>query len=487
MMTLKSMLEKTVNQYAGKTAIVLGDHRVSYAELDEASNKVANALLKMGVSKGDHVAMMLPNSPEFVSIFFGIIKTGGIAIPLDVRYKADELASLFDNCKPKIILTESPFLEPLVLSLSRFKSIEHIIDVSPVPESQFISYREIMEKGSPQRVQVEIAPDDIGTINYTSGPTSHPRGSVFSHRDLCASAIASGNVFQQTEKDTVMSFALPMYHMYGLAIVLLASMSKGSTLIIVQGTGISINSLMEAIDREKGTILLGVPYIYALAVKLAEQEGKKNDLSSLRLCGCGGAPLSIDLIHQFKRYYGLTIIDIWGLTEAVAQVTYQPIDGTGKPGASGKAMPGWEIKIVDDNGNELPANQPGEIIVSGPMMKEYYNNPRETAETIKNGWLYTGDIGKIDKNGYLFITGRKKRMIILKGQNVYPDDIEQILHTHPKIAEVKIVGIPDKLRGEIVRADIRLHKGEKVTEQEIRHFCQERMADYKTPKQIIFI
>ena len=487
MVTLKSMLEKTANQYGGKTAIVMGDRRVSYAELDAASNKVANALIKMGVSKGDHVAMMLPNSPEFASIYFGIIKAGSIAVPLDVRYKVNELASLFSSCKPKMIFTESPFLEPLVSALSRFKSIEHVIDVSPVPESQFLSYREIMEKGSPQKVRMEIAPDDIGTINYTSGPISHPRGSVFSHRDLCASAIASGNVFQQTEKDTVMSFALPMYHMYGLAIVLLASMSKGSTLIIVQGTGISINSLMEAIDREKGTILLGVPYIYALAVKLAEQEGIKSDLSSLRLCGCGGAPLSIDLIHQFKKYYGLTIIDIWGLNEAVAQVTFQPIDGTGKPGASGKAMPGWEIKIVDDNGNELPANQPGEIIVSGPMMKEYYNNPQATAETIKNGWLHTGDIGKIDKNGYLFITGRKKRMIILKGQNIYPDDIERILQTHPKIAEVKIVGIPDKLRGEIVRADIRLQEGEKATEQEVRHFCQEHMADYKTPKQIIFI
>lgn len=486
MTTLKSLLENSVNKYGEKTAIVLGDRRVSYAELGAASNKVANALIKLGVIKGDHVAMMLPNSPEFASIYFGIIKVGGIAIPLDVRNKADELASLFNSCKPKIIFAESPFLEPLVSALPRFESIEHVIDVSPVPGNRFFSYQEIMEKGSPQNIQVEITPDDIGTINYTSGPTSHPRGSVFSHRNLCASAIASGDVFQQTEKDTIMSFALPMYHMYGLVIVLLATISKGSTLIIVQGTGISISSLMEAIDRENGTILLGVPYIYALAVKLAEQEGIKNDLSSLRLCGCGGAPLPIDLIHLFKKHYGLIIIDIWGLTEAVAQVTYQPIDGTGTLGASGKPMPGWEIKIVDDNDNELPANQPGEILVSGPMMNEYYKNPRETAEAIKNGWLHTGDIGKIDKNGYLFITGRKKRMIILKGQNIYPVDIEQILQTHPKIAEVKIVGIPDKLRGEIVRADIRLHEGETATEQEIRHFCQERMADYKTPKQMIF-
>lgn len=485
-MNLNLMLEKTATQYAEKTAIVQGKRSVTYAELDKDSNKLANALIKLGVRKGDRVAMLLTNSPEFVTVYFGIIKSGAIAVPLDTRYKIDELTSLFGNCRPKVLVTENPFLKALVPALPRFDFVEHVIYMNAGYEGQFLNYPEIITTSPSKRVEVEIAADDIATISYTSAPTTHPRGTTLSHHSLLTEAIISGDGFQQTDKDIVMLFALPMYHMFGLATVLLASLNKGNTVIIVPGTGISISSLMEAIEREKGTILMGVPYIYALAVKIAKREGIKNDLSSLRLFISGGAPLPINTIRQFKRHYGFTITDIWGLTEAVSQVTCPPIDGTGKLGSSGKTLPCWEIRIVDDNGNELPTNQPGEIVVKGPILKCYYNNPQATAETTKNGWLHTGDIGRVDKDGYLFITGRKKKLIILKGQNIYPSDVEEVLCTHPKIADVKVTGIPDKLRGEIVRAVIRLKEGETATEAEIRHFCQEHMADYKLPKQLIF-
>jgi len=204
------------------------------------------------------------------------------------------------------------------------------------------------------------------------------------------------------------------------------------------------------------------------------------------MCISGGAPLSISTIRQFKKYYGFTIADIWGLTEAVSQVTGPPMNVTPKLGSAGKALPGWEIKIVDDSNSELPPEQAGEIIIKGPAMKGYYNNPQATAEAINNGWLHTGDIGKVDKDGYLYITGRKKPVIILKGQNIYSHDVEEILCTHPKIAAARVIGIPDKLRGEIVRAVIQLKQGMTANDQEIRHFCQEHMADYKSPKQIIF-
>jgi len=478
-MNLGLMLEKTVNKYAGKTAIVMGERRLSYAELDEASNKVANALIKMGVRKGDRVVILSANSPEFVTVYFGVIKAGGIAVPLDIRYKVEELASLFDSCQPKVVAAESDLLEPLVSALSRFESVEHVIDLGS-------SYQEIMATSPAQKVEVALEPDDIATISYTGGPANRPRGAALSHGSLIMEASISAAGFQQTDKDIVMLFALPMYHMFGLASVLLTSINKGSTVVVVPGTGISIGSFMEAIEREKGTIYMGVPYIYALAVNIAEREGIKNDLSSLRLFGSGGAPLSIDVFQQFKQYYGSTIADVWGLTEAVSHVTCPPLDGTGKLGASGKALPGWEIKAVDNNGNELPPNQAGEIIVRGPIMEGYYNNPQATNETIKDGWLHTGDIGRIDEDGYLFLSGRKKNIIILKGQNIYPGDIEEVLCTHPKVAGAIVAGIPDRLRGEIVGAAIRLKEGEVATEQEIRQFCQERMADYKLPRKIIF-
>lgn len=485
-MNLKLMLAKTVRQYARKAAIVLGERRVSYAELDDASNKVANALIAMRVKRGDRVAMLVGNSPEFVTVYFGIIKTGAIAVPVDTRYKINELAIVFDNCRPKVLVTESPILETLVPALPQFDSVEHVITLSPGTEGQFLTYQQIMATSEAPRVKVAISPDDIATISYSGGPTNRPRGAALSHRSLVTESIISGDGFQQTAEDIVMLFALPLYHMFALGGVLLTSLNKGSTIIMVPGTGISISSLMEAIEREKGTILLGVPYIYALAIKMAKREGIKNDLSSLRLCASGGAPLSVNIIQQFKQYYGLALADMWGLTEAVCQVTCPPLDGTGKLGSIGRALPGWEVKIVDDNGNELPANQPGEMIVRGHIMKGYYNNPQDTTEAIKNGWLHTGDTGKIDEDDYLFITGRKKRMIILKGQNIYPGEIEEVLSTHPKIAENRVIGVPDKLRGEIVRVFIRLKEGEAATEQEIRRFCQERMADYKVPRQIIF-
>ena len=485
-MNLISMLQDTVKQHPDNIAIVLGEQRLSYTELDETSSRVANALRELKVKKGDRIVMLLPNSLEFAVIFFGIVKAGGIAVPLDTRYHIEELDSFFKNSTPSVLFGESPYLESILPVLSRFQSIQHVICLGSSDKDKLLSYSEIINTYPTDDVAVDIIPDDVGVISYTGGPTNNPHGAVITHRNLVTEAIISSDGFQQTDKDVIMIFALPMFHMFGMTAVLLGSVNTGSTIIVVPGTGISINSLMEAIEREQGTILLGVPYIYALAVMIAKREGIHNSLKTLRLCVSGGAPLPINTIRQFKKYYSITLIDIWGLTEAVCHVTSQPIDGTGTLGASGKALPGWEMKIVDINDVELPPNESGEIIIRGPIMDGYYNNPAATSRVVKNGWLYTGDIGKLDKAGFLYITGRKKRMIILKGQNVYPDDIEVILRTHPRVAGARVMGKPDKLRGEIVIAYIILKDGEEATAQEIKSFCAERIADFKIPKQILF-
>jgi len=483
---VRLMLEETVNEFPRKPAIVFGERRVSYAELDESSNKIANALIKIGIRKGDRVATLLTNSPEFVAVYFGILKTGAIAVPLDTEYKIGELQSLFGNCQPKVLVAESSILEPLITALSRFSSLEHVIVQGFRKEGKFLSYEEIMAEGSAQRVKVALEPDDLATISYTGGPSNHPRGVALSHRSIVTHATLSGDGFQQTDRDIVMLFSLPLYHMFGLASVLLTSVNKGSTVVIVPGTGRSIGSFFETIEREKGTIYMGVPYIYALANSVAVRNGVKSDVSSLRLCCSAGAPITPEIIQQFKQYYGLDVLDIWGLTEGVSHVTYQNMDGSKRPGSSGKALACFEIKTVDDNGEELLPNEPGEIKVRGPIMTCYYNNAQDTARAKKDGWLYTGDLGRIDEDGYLFLTGRKKELIILKGQNVYAGDIEEVLCTHPGVAEAVVIGIPDKLRGEVVVAAVKLKKGEVVTEQEIRRFCQERLAAYKLPKHIVF-
>ncbi len=486
-MNLIQMLENAARSYGDKTAILLGERRVSFQELEDTSNKVANALLQMGVEKGDRVATMQSSNPEFVTVFFGILKTGAIAVPLDSRYVADELDSLFRDCQPKVFVADNPPLASLVPALPRFRSIKHVITIDPELDGRFISYNQIVYENPPKAVDIRVEPDDPATISYTGGPTQDPHGVVLSHRSISTEAITSGDVLNQTEKDVLIGFALPMYHQFGLVSVLLGSIAKGSTLVVVPGTGRSIHSFMEIVEKEKGTIYMGVPYIYALMINVARKEGANYDLSSLRVCLSGGAPLPVEVIHLFKQYFNLNLLDIWGQTETVSHATVSPIDGTGPIGASGKAMPCWEMKIFDDNDNELPLNQEGEIVMRGPVMTSFYNKPEATARILRNGWLHTGDIGRIDEEGNLFITARKRIMLILKGQNIFPRDIEEVLNTHPKIAESRVVGVIDILRGETVRALVRLKPGETATEQEIRQYCQGRMADYKLPREVVFV
>jgi long-chain acyl-CoA synthetase len=484
-MNLRLILEQAAKRYGGKTAVSMGNRRLSYAQLDEDSNKVANALIGMGVIKGDRVALLLPNSLEFATAYFGVVKLGGIAVPLDTKYKLTELTSLFNDSQPKVLVAESPFLKPLVPSLPDFKSIARVIEVGSEGEGQFLSYQQIMATSLARPVAVGLEAEDTAHIAYTSGPSFNPRGVMMSHQALVREAVISGDGFQQTDKDIVVLFALPMHHAFGLVVILLTAITKGSTVVIVPG--LSISGLMEVIEREKATIFMAVPFVHTLIVNTAETEGIARDLSSIRLWGTAGAAMPAHISKKLRQYLGLTAVDFWGMTESAAHVTCHSLDGRGKPGSVGKALPGWELKIVDDDGRELPPDQPGEIIVRGPIMKGYYNNPQATAGVIKNGWLYTGDVGKVDEGGWLFLlAGRKKDVIIAKGQNIYPSDIEQVLAGHPKVAEVAVVGIRDEVRGETPRAIIRLKAGGVATEQEIKKFCLKRLANYKVPREVIF-
>jgi long-chain acyl-CoA synthetase len=478
------MLEETVGQYGDKTAVVLGEHRVSYRRLDEDSNRVANALIRMGVNKGNRVAMLLSNSVEFVIIYFGIVKIGGIAVPLDTKYKVTELTALFNDCQPKVLVAESPMLELIVPALPKWESIEHVLEVGSQYTGQFLNYQELIDSSSAQRVNVKIMPEDTAHIAYTSGPTLHPRGVVLSHRSLVTEAVISAAGFQQTDRDIVVLFALPMHHAFGLVVIMLTSIYKGST--VVMSPGLSISNLMELIERERATMFMAVPFVHALVVNHAEEAVVGHDLSSLRLCGSAGAALPLDIMERFQKHYGLDIVDFWGMTESSAHVTCQSVNGVAKPGSVGKALPGWELKIVDDDDQVLSPNQPGEIVVRGPLMTGYYNQPQATARVLRNGWLYTGDMGMVDEDGEVFLVGMKKDMIIAKGQNIYPSDIEEVLRSHPKVAEVAVVGAPDKTRGQIVRAFIQLQTGEVATEQEMKRFCQQHLANYKVPKEVIF-
>lgn len=482
-MNLGEMLAETVKKYPDKTAIALGDRRLSYTELDIASNKVAYTLLQMGLRQGDRVALLLTNTPEFAAIYFGIVKIGAIAVPLDTRYTVSQVTSLLANSQPRVLVADSSGIEPLIPVLSQFKTIERVIDASSKFTGQFLTYEEIMASGSAQPVTVAVKPEAPAHITYTSGSTGQPRGTVLPHRSLIGNAAAGTEAYGQTDKDVMIMFALPMYHAFGLSAILTSSVFKGSTVVIVPG--LSIESLLQAIERERATIFMGVPYTFILAVNFAEQNGVNYDVSSLRVCVSGGSALFADTARRFKQYYHRDIAQIWGLTEGVAHVTTQPPDGSSKLCSVGKPLPGYKVKIVDDKGQELATNQLGEMITSGPMMDGYYANPEATAQTIKNGWLYTGDIGKIDEDGEVWILARKKELIIVKGQNVSPTDVEEVLYAHPQVAGAAVFGVHDELRGERIRAVVILKAGETATERELKQYCRQHLASFQVPTEII--
>jgi long-chain acyl-CoA synthetase len=481
------------DRYGDKTAIISGENRLSYKNLDRESNRAAHALCQLGIGRGDKVAFLLGNSPDFIVAFFGVVKIGAIAIPLDPKYKLTELTSLFNDCQPEFLLTESPCLEMISAVWEKFPFLKNILNLGPRPSTQpgigldagTDNYADLLSSGSPEPLLFEPGADDTAVIAYTSGASLSPRGIMLSHQSIAIEAEISGEGFAQTERDIVPVFALPLHHAAGLTIVGLTSLYRGSTLVMM--SGMSVPSLLETIEKERATLFIGVPFIYSLMVRYAEEEGIKNDLSSLRLCAGGGSPVSVELDRRFKELYDHHIAQFWGLTEISAHITVQAPDGSGIPGSIGKPLRGCEVRVIDETGQELPPGRTGELICCGPLMKGYYNNPEATAEIIKNGWLQTGDIGHIDVDGNIFITGRKKDLIIPKGQNIVPSDIETVLLKHSKVAEAAVLGIPDNPRGEVIIAIIHLKSGQTATESEMRRLCLENLANFKVPKEYTFV
>ncbi len=484
-MNLKSFLRTTAEKYQDKTALKSGEKRLSYTELDKASNRAAHAFLRMGISSGDKVAFLLGNSLEFIIAFFGLVKTGAVIVPLDPKYKLTEIKALFADCQPRMLLTESPCLEMIGSMPGLFPYIEKIIDLSEKKHPGYLYFNDILTDMPDSAVDYEPSSDDLAIIAYTSGASLSPHGIMLTHGSICTEAEISGEGFAQTEKDVVPVFALPLHHAAGLTIVGLTSLFRGSTLVMM--SGMSIPALLETIEKERVTLFIGVPFIFSLMVSHAEEAGIKNDLSSLRLCAAGGSALPVPLSLRFKELYGRHIVQFWGLTEVTAHITCQQADGSGPVGSIGIPLRGCQVEIVDEKDNILPRNRTGEIICKGPLMRGYYNKPEATAEVVKNGWLYTGDTGHIDEKGNIFITGRKKDLIIPKGQNIAPSDIEAVLLTSPKVQEAAVLGIPDDPRGEIIVAVIQLKPGQTAVDSEMRRLCVENLANFKIPREYIFV
>ncbi|MGQ9759206.1 MAG: long-chain-fatty-acid--CoA ligase [Candidatus Methanomethylicaceae archaeon] len=481
-MPIDSIVSNSAERFGEKTAIIWNDYKYTFKDLDRMSNKFANALLGIGQAKGDRVCIFMQNSPEFIISHFGILKSGGITVPLNVMYRKRELVHMINDSGANIIVTSESNLPYLMEVRGDLKSLKDIIVTSQDAPSGCLSFYKLLNGADERPTNITNSDEDIATICYTSGTTGLAKGAMISHSNFLSNIRTLSELWELAPEDRLM-MALPMFHVHGLGIAVHGMVYCGYTMVLLEK--FEAKKVIEGISKYKCTVFMGVPTMY---IKLLEVDPSGYDLSSMRLWTVGSAPMPVEALDKFRRKYGFELLERYGMTETAVVITSNPLRGKRKPGSVGKPIPGVEVRIVDDEDNELPTNEVGEIVVRGPsVMKGYWNKPQETEEAFRNGWFHTGDLGRMDEEGYLYIVGRKKEMIISGGFKVFPREVEEVLHAHPKVKEVAVVGIPDPIRGESVKAYVVLKDGENAMESEFDEFCRRNLAAFKVPRVYEFV
>lgn len=485
-MLLGEMITRGKERYPDKIALCYKDRTWTYTELEDQTNQAARGLQGLGIKKGDRVGLLHMNSPYFIISYFAIVKLGAVVVPINVMFKGEEITFLMNNAQAAAMIVGANF-EPLIKAirpgLSTVKNIVLVDTDAPAEDPGYVSFAKMLAGVTAVPQTEPIAEDDVAVFLYTSGTTGHPKGAMLTHRNLVSNAAATAEATDTTEKDNTLC-VLPMFHSFAWTCCVLLQLYTCGTVTIMES--FVPQTVLNTIIKRKTTIIAAVPTMYAVMLQVPEVNPA--DFVHIRLAYSGGASLPVQILNRIAGKYGIKIAEGYGLSECSPVCTINPYKGVRKPGSIGVAIPGVELKIVDDNGAELPRGEAGELIVKGPnVMKGYFNLPEATAETLKNGWCYTGDVAHMDGEGYVFIVDRKKDLILVGGLNVYPREIEEILYTHPMVAEAAVIGTPDELRGEAVKAVIALKAGETATEREIIKFCQEKLANYKLPKIVEFV
>jgi long-chain acyl-CoA synthetase len=508
-MTLAEALKRSAQIYPESTALLFMGKHLSYAELDRLVNRFARALLDLGVKKGDKVAMLLPNLPQTVIAVYAAFRIGAVAVMNNPLYTERELEYQFNDSDSKVLVSLD-LLHPRILKIKDKTKIEkviycHINDYLPFPKKQLFPLvkKQMYRKFKPQEGFHEFLPiiqkytdtpvenasnwEEVGAFIYTGGTTGVSKGVMLTHANLSCNVQQFSVWFPDLKKGAESVLAVfPFFHSAGFTAIMNLSIWNGYTDILVPRPEPA--TVLEMLKKFKPNYLPAVPTIFVGL--LDSPEFRKMDLSFIKGFFSGAAPLAADTLQQLKDLTGATMLEVYGLTETTPIATVTPWGGKIKPGTVGTPVPSTDVKIVDvDTGKEeQKIGTPGEIIVKGPqVMKGYYKKPEETAQVLKDGWLYTGDIGMFDEDGYLTIVDRKKDMIIAGGYNIYPREIDEILFQHPKILEACSIGVPDAYRGETVKAYVVVKPGETLTAEEVIQFSREKLAPYKAPKMVEFI
>ncbi|MBM3182817.1 MAG: acyl--CoA ligase [Chloroflexi bacterium] len=488
------MLSRNAQLYPDDTALIelrpsKGLRReVTWKELDENGNRVANALMERGVGKGDRVIHWMMNSIKWLEVYFGIIRTGAWAVPLNFRFTSRDFRYCADIAEAKAMILSEEFTERVQEVRNQLPTIQYYVFVGEHVPAGMQSYDKMISESSKSPANIQVDGDDECGLYFTSGTTGAPKPILLTHRSMECAAITEQAHHYQTREDNFILIP-PLYHA-GAKMHWFGSLLVGGKATIL--TEVSPRNVFGAVHSERGTIVwLLVPWAHDILVAMDKGELKEQDydLSCWRLMHIGAQPVPPALVQRWKKYFPSMQYDTnYGLTEAAGPgCVHLGIENEYKVGAIGKAGVGWETRIVDDSDADVARGEVGELLVKGGgVMKEYYKNPNETAKTIKAGWLYTGDMAREDEDGFIYLVDRKKDIIITGGENIYPVEVEEVLHFHPKIYDVAVIGIPDERLGEIVAVVVDPKPGETLTEAEIFAFCEQNLAKYKRPRRIIF-
>jgi long-chain acyl-CoA synthetase len=469
-MNIADMLGEVRAQFKTKPIVLFGDRCVGMQDFESQVAAWRRKLRGDGISKGDMVVLLARNKPEWLACCFAGLSVGAVMVPVNPALTANEVRHIIDHSEPKLVVADAD-LSPLC-SLAAHKPGLSVLGHLP------------MDHAAADEVPVDCSSDDPAFIFYTSGTTGNPKGAVITHGSVLHTTALEAGHFDITPGDVTLVVG-SLAFIYPLVLNALSCLRGGASIGLTDKFHPA--SAIASVEQWKVTILMGVPTMYVMLANYAQ--GKVAGLPSLRLCISGGAVLAPSLVDRFAREFGIQLFDLWGLTEGTPLTSYKPgVDAAVRPESCGRALPGVSLRVVDDGGDTLATGQVGEVLARTPsVMLGYYRNPRATLDTIGDGWLRTGDLGKLDEDGYLCILGRKKDLIIRAGANIYPSEIEEIVFKIPQVAECCVVGLPHDVYGEEVAAFIVPRGAEQLTADEVRRQCREHVGEYKVPTIIEFV